>query len=146
MRRGRTRRCRQQPRQQRKIRRRRSTDETISDPPDTALPEPPIRRTEPPDVSLETPEISNRPPSDSNEDTPINFADPPILIVGPLLSNSAFPPMPVSDDHTDAILNPPAISEPDVKCPRQRRRWRRHPTYAYIPPMSLSCRLSLSWP
>ena len=78
--------------------------------------------------------------------TPIKFSDPLMLIVEPLLSNYTLLPMPVSDDPTDAILNPPAISEPDVKRPRQRRRWRRHPTYAYIPPMSLSCRLSLSWP
>ena len=57
-------------------------------------------------------QIESRPPSDSNEDNPINFADPPILIVDPLLSNSAFPPMPVSDYLPDTILNPPSMLEP----------------------------------
>ena len=71
-----------------------------------------------------------------------------MLIVDPLLSNSALPPMPVSDDPPDAILNTPAMSEPDVELPRQRQRQRprRRPTYAYLPPMYLSCRSSLSWP
>ena len=64
-----------------------------------------------------------------------------MLIVEPLLSNSTLPPMPVSDYPPDAILNPPAMSEPDVERPRQRPRrrpsWRprRRPTYAYVPPM-----------
>ena len=60
-----------------------------------------------------------------------------MLIVEPLLSNSTLPPMPVSDDPPDAILNPPAMSEPDVERPRQRPHWRprRRPTYAYVPPM-----------
>ena len=60
-----------------------------------------------------------------------------MLIVDPLLRNSTLPPMPDSDDPPDAILNPPAMSEPDVERPRQRPcrclHWR--PTYAYIPPM-----------
>ena len=54
-----------------------------------------------------------------------------MLILDPLLSNSTLPPMPVSDDTPDAILNPPAMSEPDV----ERLRRRRRPTYAYVPPM-----------
>ena len=60
-----------------------------------------------------------------------------MLIVDPLISNSTLPPMPVSDDPHDAILNPPAMSEPDVERPRQRPHWRPHrrPTYAYVPPM-----------
>ena len=53
-----------------------------------------------------------------------------MLIVDPLLSNSTFLPMPVSYDPPDAILNPPAMSEPDVERPRQRPRqrprWRPH--------------------
>ena len=59
-----------------------------------------------------------------------------MLIMDPLLSNSTLPPMPVSDDPPDAILNPLAMSEPDVERPRQRpcRRPRRHPTYAYVTP------------
>ena len=71
-----------------------------------------------------------------------------MLIVETLLSNSTLPPMPVSDDPPDAILNPPDMSEPDVERWRQRlrRRPRRRPTYAYVTPMYLSCRLSLSWP
>ena len=52
-----------------------------------------------------------------------------MLIVDPLISNYKLPPMPFSDDPPDAILNPPAISEPDVERPR------RSPTYAYVPPM-----------
>ena len=61
-----------------------------------------------------------------------------MLIVDPLLSNSTFPPMPVSDDPPDAIINPPAMSEPDVERPHQRLhpRPRRRPTYAYVPPMT----------
>ena len=88
-------------------------------------------------MALEPPDISNRPPSDSNEDTPINFSDPPILIVDTLLSNSAFPPMPVSDYLPDTILNPPAMLEPDLERPCQRpcRRPRGRPTYAYVTPM-----------
>ena len=60
-----------------------------------------------------------------------------MLIVDPLLSKSTLPLMPVSDDPPDAILNPPAMSEPDVERLRQRpcRRPRRRPTYAYVPPM-----------
>ena len=62
-----------------------------------------------------------------------------MLIVGPLLSNSTLPPMPVSDDPPDAILNPQAMSEPDVERPRQRPRPRLRPrprpTYSYVPPM-----------
>ena len=70
-----------------------------------------------------------------------------MLIVDPLLSNSTLPPMPISDDPPDTILNPPAMSEPDVErprqCPRWRPRWcpcrrrrrRLRPTYAYVPPM-----------
>ena len=37
-----------------------------------------------------------------------------MLIVDPLLSNSTLLPVPVSDDLPDAILNPPAMSEPDA--------------------------------
>ena len=63
--------------------------------------------------------------------TPIKFSDPLMLIVDPLLSNSTLLPKPVSDDPPDAILNPPAVSEPDVERPRQRQRQRqrqrRHP-------------------
>ena len=60
-----------------------------------------------------------------------------MLIVDPLLSNSTLLPMTVSDDPPDAILNPPAMSEPDVERPRQRPCWRprRRLTYAYVPPM-----------
>ena len=66
-----------------------------------------------------------------------------MLIVDPLLSKNTLPPMPVSDDPPDAILNPPAMSEPDVERPRQRprprrrrrRRPRRRPIYMYVPPM-----------
>ena len=50
--------------------------------------------------------------------TPIKFSDSLILIVYPLLSNYTLLPMPVSDDPPDAILNPPAMSEPDVERPR----------------------------
>ena len=77
------------------------------------------------------------PPSDSKEDTPIKFSDPLMLIVDPMLSNSTLLPMPVSYDPPDAIINPPAMSEPDVERPRQRprRRPRRCPAYAYVPPM-----------
>ena len=70
--------------------------------------------------------------------TPIKFSDPLMLIVDPLLSNSTLMPMPVSDDPPDAILNPPAMSEPDVERPRQRprRRPRRHPTpYVAVVPL-----------
>ena len=60
-----------------------------------------------------------------------------MLNVDPLLSNSTLLPMPVSDDPSDAILNPPAISEPDVERTRQRprRRSRRHltPYVAVVP-------------
>ena len=70
-----------------------------------------------------------------------------MLIMDPLLNNSTLLPMPVSDDPPDAILNPPAMSEPDVERPRQRPRWsprrrpRQHPTpYVAVVP------LSLSWP
>ena len=74
------------------------------------------------------------PTSDSKEDTPIKFSDPLMLIVDPLLSNSTLLPMSVSDDPLDAILNPPAMSEPDVE--RPRRRPRRHPTpYVAIVPL-----------
>ena len=60
-----------------------------------------------------------------------------MLIVDPLLGNPTFLPMPVLDDPPNAILNPPAMSEPDVERPRQRPRRRPHrrPTYAYVPPM-----------
>ena len=57
-----------------------------------------------------------------------------MLIVDPLLSNSTLPPMPVSDNPPDAILNPPAMSEPDVE--RSRQRPCRRPTYVYVPPSS----------
>ena len=70
--------------------------------------------------------------------TPIKLSDPLMLIVDPLLSNSKFMPMPVSDDPPDAILNPPAMSEPDVERPRQRphRSPRRHPTpYVAVVPL-----------
>ena len=74
--------------------------------------------------------------------TPIKFSDPIMLIVDPLLSNSTLLPMPVSDDPTDAILNPPAMSEPDVERTRQRphrrprRRLRQHPTpYVAVMPL-----------
>ena len=71
---------------------------------------------------------------------PIKFSDPLMLIVEPLLSNSTFLPMPVSDDPPDAILNPPAMSEPDVERPLQRRRpcrcLRRNPTpYVAVVPL-----------
>ena len=77
------------------------------------------------------------PPSDPKEDTPIKFSDPLMLIFYPLISNSTLLPIPVSDYPPDAILNPPAMSEPDVERPRQRPRWRprRRPNYAYVPPM-----------
>ena len=65
-----------------------------------------------------------------------------MLIVEPLLSNSTLLPMPVSDDPPDAILDPPAMSEPDVERPRQHpcrrpcRRPRRHPTpYVAVVPL-----------
>ena len=76
---------------------------------------------------------------------PIKFSDPLMLIVEPLPSNSTLLPMPVSDDPPDEILNPPAMSEPDVERPRQhphwrsrrrpRRRPRRHPNpyVAFMP-------------
>ena len=54
--------------------------------------------------------------------TPIKLSDPLMLIVDPLTSNSTFLPMPVSDDPPDAILNPPAMSEPDAERSRQRLR------------------------
>ena len=64
--------------------------------------------------------------------TPIKFTDPLMLIVDPLLRNSTLLPMPVSDDPPDAILNPPAMSEPDVERPRRRR----HPTpYVAVVPL-----------
>ena len=77
------------------------------------------------------------PPSEFKEDTPIKFSDPLMLIVDPLLSKSTLPPMPVSDYPPDAILNPPAMSEPDVERPHQRphRHPHRRPTYVYVPPM-----------
>ena len=55
-----------------------------------------------------------------------------MLILDPLISNSTLPPMPVSDDPPDAILNHPDMSEPDVERPHQhpRLRPRRRPTYA----------------
>ena len=60
-----------------------------------------------------------------------------MLIVDPRLSNSTLLPMPVSDDPPDAILNPPAMSEPDVERPRQRLRRRPHcrptPYVAVVP-------------
>ena len=64
-----------------------------------------------------------------------------MLIVDPLLSNSTLLPMHVSNDPPDAILNPPAMSEPDVERPRQRPRqsprWRprrhRTPYVAAVP-------------
>ena len=61
-----------------------------------------------------------------------------MLIVDPLLSNYTFLPMPVSDDPPDAILNPPAMSEPDVERlgQRPRRRPRQHPTpYVAVVPL-----------
>ena len=61
-----------------------------------------------------------------------------MLIMDPLLSNSTLLPMPVSDDPPDAILNPPAMSEPDVELPRQRLRRRlcQHPTpYVAVVPL-----------
>ena len=61
-----------------------------------------------------------------------------MLIVDPLLSKYTLLKMPVSDDPPDAILNPPAMSEPDVERPRQRpcRRPRRHPTpYVAVVPL-----------
>ena len=66
-----------------------------------------------------------------------------MLIMDPLLNNSTLLPMPVSDDPPDAILNPPAISEPDVERPlqRPRRRPRLHPT----PPLC-SCRAARPCP
>ena len=70
--------------------------------------------------------------------TPIKFSDPPMIILEPLLSNYKLLPMPVSDDPPDAILNPPAMSEPDVERPLQRlrRRLRRHPTpYVVVVPL-----------
>ena len=56
--------------------------------------------------------------------TPIKLSDPLMLIVDPLLRNSTLLPIPVSDDPPDAILNPTALSEPDVERPRQRPRRR----------------------
>ena len=56
-----------------------------------------------------------------------------MLTVDPLLSNSTFPPMTVSDDPPDTILNTPAMSKPDVERPLQRPR--RRLTYVYVPPM-----------
>ena len=56
-----------------------------------------------------------------------------MLIVEHLLRNSTLLPMTVSDDPPDAILNPTAMSEPDVERPRQRPR--RRPNYAYVTPM-----------
>ena len=60
-----------------------------------------------------------------------------MLNVDPLLSNSTLPPIPVSDDPPDALLNTPAMSEPDVERPRQRprRRPRRNltPYVAVVP-------------
>ena len=64
-----------------------------------------------------------------------------MLIVDPILSNSTLLPMPVSDYPPDTILNPPAMSEPDVERPRQRPRrsprWRprrhRTPYVAAVP-------------
>ena len=70
--------------------------------------------------------------------TPIKFSEYLMLSVDPLLSNSTLLPMPVSDDPPDAILNPPAMSEPYVERPRQRlrRRPRRHPTpYVAVVPL-----------
>ena len=66
--------------------------------------------------------------------TPIKFSDPLMLIVDPLLSNSTLLTMHVSDDPPDAIINPPAMSEPDVE--RLRQRPRRHPTpYVAVVPL-----------
>ena len=76
--------------------------------------------------------------------TPIKFSYPLMLIVDPLLSNSTLLPVHVSYYPPDAILNPPAMSEPNVERPRQRprpcrrprRRPRRHPT-PYVDVMPL---------
>ena len=75
--------------------------------------------------------------------TSIKLSDPLMLILEPLLSNSTLLPVPVSDDLPDAILNPPAMSEPNVERPRQRlcrrprRRPRRHPTpYVAVVPLA----------
>ena len=74
--------------------------------------------------------------------TPIKFSYPLMLILDPLLSNSTLLTMPVSDYPPDAILNPPAMSEPDVErqlqCTsrRLRQRPRRHPTpYVAVVPL-----------
>ena len=70
--------------------------------------------------------------------TPIKLYDPLMLIVDPLLSNSTLLPMPVSNDPPDTILNPPAMSEPDLERPRwrPRRSPHRHPTpYIAVVPL-----------
>ena len=55
------------------------------------------------------------PLSDFKEDYQSNLADLPMIILDPLISKSTFPTMPVLGDPPDTILNPPAMSEPDVE-------------------------------
>ena len=87
---------------------------TITDPPDPALPEPPTRHTDPPVVHTGPTEISNRPPSDYKKDTPIDLAVHLNFILEPP-HTSYISAMPVLHEPPDTILIPPAISDPDLE-------------------------------